>query len=136
MNIKFSDEQSTKLRIGECWSTTIRFSCWCMQDFYVWDHALLRNQCQTRMLLVSYLFFIEIIFDSSKRFFRFNGVSFQTEPSSTFPHEAVVNLGSYRQSPFVTGGKSLAYGLKTEIFDRTAEKWTQADDYPFANSDM
>ena len=47
-----------------------------------------------------------------------------------------MNLGSYHQSPFVTGGKSLTYGLKTEIFDRTAEKWTQADDYPFANSDM
>ena len=47
-----------------------------------------------------------------------------------------MNLGSYRQSPFVTGGKSLTYGLKTEIFDCAAEKWTQADDYPFANSDM
>lgn len=72
----------------------------------------------------------------SKRFSRFNGVSFQTEPSSTFPHEAVVNLGSYRQSPFVAGGKSLTHGLKTEIFDRAAGEWIQANDYPFANSDM
>ena len=88
------------------------------------------------MLLVSYLFIYWDNLRLIETIFRFNGVSFQTEPSSTFPHEAVVNLGSYHQSPFVTGGKSLAYGLKTEIFDCAAEKWTQADDYPFANSDM
>ena len=58
MTIQFSDEQSSKLQIGKYRSITFRFSCWCMQDFYVWDHALLRNQCQTRMLLVSYLFFM------------------------------------------------------------------------------
>ena len=95
---------------------------------------LMPNKNVTRKFKVINLLFIT--FKLTKRFSRFNGVSFQTESSSTFPHEAVLNLGSYRQSPFVTGGKSLAYGLKTEIFDRSAEEWIQADDYPFANSDM
>ena len=49
-----------------------------------------------------------------------------------FSHWHVNALGSYRNSPFVTGG----YGtLKTEILDYKGKKWNQAEDYPFSKSD-
>ena len=53
MNIKFSDEQSPRLQIVKCWSITFQLPGWRMQGFFVWNPALLRNQCQTRMSLVS-----------------------------------------------------------------------------------
>ena len=56
------------------------------------------------------------------------------EPSSKYPH-AYVALGSYRNSPFVTGSYSSTYGLKTEILDHESAKWVQANDYPFADGD-
>ena len=63
---------------------------------------------------------------------RFDGTRFKYEPSSKFPHYRVLALGSYRNSPFVTGG----YGtLKTEILDYKGKKWNQAEDYPFSKSD-
>ena len=46
-----------------------------------------------------------------------------------------MSLGSYRNSPFVTGGYSSTYGLKTEILDYEAGQWNIAADYPFSNSD-
>ena len=72
-----------------------------------------------------------------KTFFRFDGVNFKTEPSSNYPHFFVMSLGSYRQSPFITGnddyyGKT---GLKTEILDYNNGKWVEAADYPFSNGD-
>ena len=68
-----------------------------------------------------------------KLFFRFNGTSFKTEPSSKFFHKWVYSLGSYRHSPFVTGSTYSSHGLKTEIFDYIARKWIQAKDYPFSD---
>ena len=45
-------------------------------------------------------------------------------------------LGSYRNSPFVTGGNpSATNGLKTEILNYSLGEWVQADDYPFSNGD-
>merc|ERR1711990_267087 len=41
-------------------------------------------------------------------------------------------LGSYRNSPFVTGHYSLPNGLKTEILDYDSQKWEQLADYPFS----
>ena len=64
-------------------------------------------------------------------FSRFNGTSFKPEPSSMFAHDWT-SLGSYRNSPFVTGGFHPTNGLKTEIL---GSKWNQADDYPFSNGD-
>ena len=64
----------------------------------------------------------------------FNGESFKTEPSSKFPHYDVLALGSYKNSPFVTGQESSTNGLKTEIFDFEAKEWSQLADYPFSNS--
>ena len=54
-------------------------------------------------------------------------------------------LGSYRNSPFVTGHHSPTgsnrlvgtplNGLETEILDYEAGKWEQADDYPYSAGD-
>jgi len=54
------------------------------------------------------------------------------EPSSNLPHYYVNALGSYRDSPFVTGQYSGNDGLYTEILDYGAQKWEQVADYPFA----
>ena len=67
--------------------------------------------------------------------FSFNGETFKAEPSSKFPHYRVNALGSYKNSPFVTGGLSSTNGLKTEIFDLMAKKWKQLADYPFTGYD-
>ena len=44
-------------------------------------------------------------------------------------------LGSYRNSPFVTGQDSSTNGLKTEILNYGAQNWQQVADYPFSNRD-
>ena len=64
--------------------------------------------------------------------FSFDGTNFIAEPSSKFPHFYVLALGSYRNSPFVTGHYSNDNGLKTEILDYEAAKWHQEADYPFS----
>ena len=52
-----------------------------------------------------------------------------------FPHFEVQSLGSYRQSPFVTGGSIPPNALKTEILNYQSGQWLQADDYPFSEGD-
>ena len=47
----------------------------------------------------------------------------------------VLALGSYRDSPFVTGGHHPTDGLKTEILNYNAEQWFEAKEYPFSNGD-
>ena len=44
-------------------------------------------------------------------------------------------LGSYQNSPFVTGHYSSTNGLKTEILNYDSEEWKQLADYPFSNGD-
>ena len=66
---------------------------------------------------------------------RFDGINFKTEASSLFPHLNVWSLGSYQNSPFVTGQDSSVNGLKTEILDYSAGKWVGAPDFPFSNGD-
>ena len=72
---------------------------------------------------------------SPKYFSSFNGETFKTEASSKFPHKYVFALGSYQNSPFVTGQDSSTNGLKTEILNYGSEEWVQAGDYPFSNGD-
>ena len=67
--------------------------------------------------------------------FRYNGETFKTEPSSKYSHSRVYALGSYRNSPFVTGHDSSTNGLKTEILDHDAGQWNDAEDYPFSIGD-
>ena len=49
-------------------------------------------------------------------------------------------LGSYRNSPFITGGfggddgRAIS-GLETEILDYASGTWVQAEDYPFSSWD-
>jgi len=65
-------------------------------------------------------------------FLSFDEVSFKMEPSSKFPHSKVNALGSYRQSPFVTGscwGK-VRNGFRTEILNYKDGHWNQAADHP------
>lgn len=68
-------------------------------------------------------------------------MSFKTETSSKFSHK-VMALGSYRQSPFITGSYPVLLipgvvddrnGLKTEIYDYEGEKWKELDDYPYSD---
>ena len=69
----------------------------------------------------------------------FNGDQFKNQPSSQFRHKNVMNLGNYRGSPFTTGFHQSrtqpVHGLKTEILDHQAQKWIQANDYPFSFGD-
>ena len=62
-------------------------------------------------------------------------LKFKTEPSTKFPHENIDVLGSYRNSPFVTGHGSSENGLKTEILNYGSGEWEQAGDYPFSSGD-
>ena len=43
-------------------------------------------------------------------------------------------LGSYRNSPFVTGHYSAINGLKTEILNYALGEWELTLDYPFSNN--
>ena len=65
----------------------------------------------------------------------FDGTSFEIEASSKFSHSNVLALGSYRDSPFVTGQYSSSDGLKTEILDYASGQWNEAADYPFSYGD-
>ena len=62
----------------------------------------------------------------------FDGTTFHTEESSIFPHLITRSLGSYRGSPFVTGG--WPGGLETEILNYGTNTWVQGDNYPFSNN--
>ena len=42
-------------------------------------------------------------------------------------------LGSYNDSPFVTGHWSGVHGLETEILDYKSSKWVSSKPYPFSN---
>ena len=76
-----------------------------------------------------------MIWPHQNYFSRFDGKSFKTEASSQFPHAYVYALGSYRNSPFVTGNWAWINGLKTEILNYGSGEWKQAGDYPFSNGD-
>ena len=71
---------------------------------------------------------------SPKYFSSFNGETLKTEASSKFPHNHFSALGSYRNSPFVTGQYSSTQALYTEILDYAAQKWEQVANYPFAGN--
>ena len=68
--------------------------------------------------------------------FRFDGATFKTEPSTRYTHESVMALGSYRNSPFVTGSGNFKDGLKTEILDYEAKTWTEVKEYPFESEKL
>ena len=70
------------------------------------------------------------MFSHQNYFSRFDGARFKPEPSSKFSHSLVLALGSYQNSPFVTGSQE-TYGLKTEILDYKKGKWMQVKDYPY-----
>ena len=63
----------------------------------------------------------------------FNGETFKTEASTKFLHQNVMALGSYRNSPFVTGHGSSTNGFKTEILNYKSGNWEEGTEYPFSN---
>ena len=66
-------------------------------------------------------------------FQRFDGQSFEMEPSSNHPHIRVNALGNYKGQPFVTG--SHTPNKKTEILDYSSKQWNVVADYPFSSGD-
>ena len=73
----------------------------------------------------------------------FDGVNTKVEASSTYPHAYTgLQLGSYRNSPFVTGsikvtGKMAGFsGFKTEILNYATSTWVEEDDYPFSDNSV
>ena len=86
------------------------------------------------MPLVSFkLSEIGLILGILTKMFRFDGTTFNNEASSEYPHMFVLDLGSYKGSPFITGSMDPPYGIKTEILDYDAGQWKTAADYPFSD---
>ena len=52
----------------------------------------------------------------------------QTAQSTTYQHESIFHLASYRGQPLTTGSSGHA---KTEIMNLATGKWTTGPDYPF-----
>ena len=74
-------------------------------------------------------------------FSSWDGETFKNEPLTAFTHYLAMALGSYRDSPFVTGSFATGPGLdspvdgvETEILDYASGTWVQADDYPFSET--
>ena len=58
-------------------------------------------------------------------------ITIQKEISSHYTHTDVRSLGSYKGSPFVTGGGySAVKNKKTELLNIETEKWEVKADYP------
>ena len=53
----------------------------------------------------------------------------QTAQSTTYQHNAIYHLASYRGQPLTTGGQPS--NAKTEIMNLATGKWTTGPDYPF-----
>ena len=68
-------------------------------------------------------------FNFLKSKFRFNGRVVEQVRSTTYEHNHIYRLASYRGQPLTTG--SYASHAKTEIMDLKSGKWTSGPDYPF-----
>ena len=55
----------------------------------------------------------------------------QTAQSTTYQHDDILHLASYRGQPLTTGSSGHA---KTEIMNLATGKWTTGPDYPFHSS--
>lgn len=60
----------------------------------------------------------------------FDGMNFESGPSTKYRHQMTTGMALYRNRPFVTG--SLETNARTEILDIDILAWTQAKDYPFS----
>lgn len=65
---------------------------------------------------------------------RFDGVDFKMENSSNHDHAFVRELGSYKGTPFITGGwnSNDDNHKKTEIYNQTTKEWDEAPEFPFS----
>ena len=105
-----------------------------MQYIYLWDNALFSPRRLTRMSFVSSnAKFTNGQWLTPSIYSSFNGETFKTEASTKFLHQNVMALGSYRNSPFVTGHGSSTNGFKTEILNYKSGNWEEGTEYPFSN---
>ena len=63
---------------------------------------------------------------------RYDGQKVETVQSTTYGHNMIFHLASYRGQPFTTG--SWTGHSKTEIMNLQTGKWISAPDYPFHSS--
>ena len=88
-----------------------------------------------------------------KNYSSFDGTTIKKEPSTIYEHQRTGTggsggLGSYKNSPFVTGSRlgnkelgiepGYEMGLKTEILDYDNGAWMdmgESQDYPFSSGD-
>ena len=61
---------------------------------------------------------------------RYDGQKVETVQSTTYEHERIYHLASYRGQPLTTGSRD-PYHSKTEIMNLQTGKWISAPDYPF-----
>ena len=60
----------------------------------------------------------------------FDGLNFVPEAETSYNHSFTNSLGSYNETPFITGSSR---NVKTEIFDPKSDSWTLSVDFPFAS---
>ena len=63
--------------------------------------------------------------------FSFDGSFWSDFQSTSYPHHYILDIGSYRGKPIVTGSESPA-GLKTEIYDHSSQIWVESTDYAWS----
>ena len=71
-----------------------------------------------------------LFFNFLKSKFRFNGRVVEQVRSTTYEHDMIYHLASYRGQPLTTGSSRPGHA-KTEIMDLKSGKWTSGPDYPF-----
>ena len=77
---------------------------------------------------------IRFLFKKIQMILRFDGVDFKMENSSHHHHDFVRELGSYKGTPFITGGWSSNADnhVKTEIYNQATKEWNEAPEFPYA----
>ena len=62
--------------------------------------------------------------------FRFDGKSVEKAKSTTFEHNYIIQLATYRGQPLTTGSQKPNHA-KTEIMSLETGEWESGPDYPF-----
>ena len=81
---------------------------------------------------MSFVSFWGFFFNCNALLLRFDGINFEPQPESNYPHAGVNSLGVYGNKPFVTGSDNPP-NKKTEILDYETKQWMLVTDYPFSS---
>ena len=76
--------------------------------------------------------FLRVFCNCNALLLRFDGINFEPQPESNYPHAGVNSLGVYGNKPFVTGSDNPP-NKKTEILDYETMQWMLVTDYPFSS---